>query len=65
MTNKDKSYYTKRAKEIINKIKYLTLATVSEDGTPWNSPVSYSVDENFNFYFWFTQRHSTLAKYKK
>ncbi len=48
---KDQSYYQNRAKQIINKIHYLTLATVSKGGEPWNSPLSYSVDSNFNFYF--------------
>lgn len=45
------SYYQNRAKEIINEIHYLTLATVSENHTPWNSPLAYSADSNFNFYF--------------
>jgi general stress protein 26 len=48
---KDTNYYAKRAMEILNQIKYLTLATVSIDGTPWNSPVAHSIDDNFNFYF--------------
>ena len=31
--------YIKRAKEIIDSLIYLTLATVCEDNTAWNSPL--------------------------
>lgn len=48
---KDQNYYQNRAKEIIKTIHYLTLTTTSEDGTPWNSPIAYSVDSNLKFYF--------------
>ncbi|MCA9387404.1 pyridoxamine 5'-phosphate oxidase family protein, partial [Candidatus Dojkabacteria bacterium] len=48
---RSKTYYETRAKEIISRVHYLTLATTSLDGTPWNSPLSYAVDKNFNFYF--------------
>src|SRR5260221_1164720 len=41
----------KRAKEIIEKILYITIATASKDGTPWNSPVYSAFDEDYNF-FW-------------
>lgn len=39
------------ARNILSKIHYLTIATVCEDGSPWNSPVSASVDKELNF-FW-------------
>jgi nitroimidazol reductase NimA-like FMN-containing flavoprotein (pyridoxamine 5'-phosphate oxidase superfamily) len=39
------------AKEIIKSIHYITIATVSEDGQPWNSPVSAYYDKEFNFYW--------------
>lgn len=48
---KNNGYYQKRAREIINTIHYLTLASVTPEGIPWNSPLAYSVDNNFNFYF--------------
>lgn len=45
MTNEDK------AKRIIKKIVYITLATCSKSGQPWNSPL-YSVhDKAYNFYW--------------
>lgn len=51
---------TKKAKEIIEKIEYITLATTSGN-QPWNSPV-YSVhDENFNFY-WVSWKENTHSK---
>lgn len=42
---------SKRAKEIIQRIFYITLATVSSDGEPWNSPVYSAYDEDYNFYW--------------
>lgn len=38
-------------KGILQKIHYINLATVNEDGSPWNTPVSASHDEQLNF-FW-------------
>ncbi len=49
-----------RAKEIIAKIIYITIATASKDGSPWNSPVYAAYDERYNF-FWTSSpeaRHS-------
>lgn len=40
-----------QAKTILNAIKYATLATVSKDGRPWNSPVYCVYDEHYNFYW--------------
>lgn len=50
----------KRAREIIEKILYLTIATVSEGGQPWNSPVYSAFDEGYNFYWvsWKENQHS-------
>lgn len=42
---------SKRAKEIIAERDYITIATVTSDGMPWNSPVYSAFDENYNFYF--------------
>jgi hypothetical protein len=39
------------ARVILNKIHYLNIATVNEDGSPWNSVVSSSHDEQLNFYW--------------
>jgi nitroimidazol reductase NimA-like FMN-containing flavoprotein (pyridoxamine 5'-phosphate oxidase superfamily) len=49
-----------RAKTIISKILYLTIATVTPDGQPWNSPVYSAFDENYNFYWasWKENQHS-------
>lgn len=51
---------SKRAREIIKKIIYITIATVSKDGQPWNSPVYSAYDENYNFYWasWTQNQHS-------
>lgn len=42
---------SKQAKEIINEREYITIASVSEDGQPWNTPVYSAFDENFTFYW--------------
>ena len=39
------------AAKILKDIHYLTVATVCEDGSPWNSPVSATFDENLTFYW--------------
>jgi nitroimidazol reductase NimA-like FMN-containing flavoprotein (pyridoxamine 5'-phosphate oxidase superfamily) len=52
---------SKRAKEIIEKIQYVTIASVTEDGMPWNSPVFAAYDKDFNFY-WGTHNDSQKAK---
>lgn len=51
---------TKRAKEIIARIQYITIATVTEDGKPWNSPVYCAFDEHYAFYWasWERNVHS-------
>lgn len=46
-----------RAKAIIENILYITIATVSEDGTPHNSPVFSAYDKDYNFY-WGSHRHA-------
>lgn len=52
---------SKRAREIIEKIKYVTIASITEDGLPWNSPLFSAYDEEFNFY-WGTHKDSQKAK---
>lgn len=43
--------HNKKVAEIIKKIVYITLATVSEDGQPWNSPLYSVFDQDLNFYW--------------
>lgn len=49
-----------KAKAIIAKIIYITIATVSKDGKPWNTPVYSAYDEKFNFFWasWKENEHS-------
>jgi len=51
---------SKRAKEIIELIPYVTIASVSKDGMPWNSPVFTAYDKEYCFY-WGTYRESQKA----
>lgn len=43
---------TEQAKEVIDKIVYIDLATVTSEGQPWSSPVWYVRDNKYNFYFY-------------
>lgn len=58
------SDFNKRAKEIIEKILYITIATCGKDGKPWNSPVYSAFDEHYNFYWasWKENQHSKNIK---
>lgn len=49
-----------KAKTIIAKIIYITIATVSKDSKPWNTPVYSAHDEKFNFFWasWKENEHS-------
>lgn len=39
------------AKDIIESNQYMTLATVTEVGHPWVSPVVYALDGSYNLYY--------------
>ena|SRR3989344_6577418 len=39
-----------KAKGIISKILYITIATSTKDGVPWNSPVYSTYDKDYNFF---------------
>lgn len=53
--------HNKKAAGILKKIIYITLATVSKDGQPWNSPLFSAFDKDLNFYWGsdFRSVHST------
>jgi general stress protein 26 len=40
-----------KAKRIIEEILYITIASVTKDGTPWNTPVFSAYDKEYNFYW--------------
>lgn len=50
-------HYIARAKVILEKVTYATIATVSEDDKPWNSPVRHNYDEDLNIY-WFSDKQN-------
>jgi hypothetical protein len=43
--------YQNRAREIVQKILYVTIATTSSAGEPWNTPVYSAYDKHANFYW--------------
>lgn len=57
----DEQNLLKRAKEIIEKILYITIATSTKDGVPWNSPVYSAYDEDYNFY-WASDQNGQHSK---
>ena len=38
-------------KDLIKENKFLSLATIDNDGNLWTTPLSYSYDNEYNFYF--------------
>jgi nitroimidazol reductase NimA-like FMN-containing flavoprotein (pyridoxamine 5'-phosphate oxidase superfamily) len=54
-------HHDKRSAEIINKVLYITIASVSESGEPWNSPVYSGFDKDLNFY-WSSDKESQHSK---
>ena len=40
-----------RAKAVLDRINYATLATVGTDGQPWNTPVYCAYDQDYNIYW--------------
>ncbi len=55
--------HNKKAAEIIKKIPYITLATVSEEGQPWNSPLWSAFDKDLNFYWASDNKKYSLIKH--
>ncbi len=53
--------HNKKAAEIIKKVIYITLATTSKNGQPWNSPLYSAFDEELNFY-WASDHKSVHSK---
>lgn len=50
-----------QARAVIDAIKYMTIATVSEDGQPWNTPVAaFHFDNDYTLYWasWQDNQHS-------
>jgi len=54
-------YHDKRAVEIIKQIRYATLATVTAEGLPWNSPVAHEYDNDLNIY-WVSDKEGQHSK---
>jgi len=48
-------YHNTRAQEILATIRYATIATVTPDGKPWNSPVAHEIDAD-NIIYWFSDK---------
>lgn len=53
-----------KVKEIIEKVEYMNIASITPEGKPWNSPVYISYDGNLNFYWfsWEANQHSKNIK---
>lgn len=51
----------KKAKQIIKDIVYITLATASKSGKPWNTPTFAAFDKEYNFY-WHSGKYAQHAQ---
>ncbi len=49
---------SERAKEIIEKIIYITIASVTPEGKPWNSPVYSAYDKETYTFYWVSPRRT-------
>lgn len=52
---------SQQAQKILDEIKYMSLATVGEDGQPWNTPVArFHFDNDYTLYWasWKDNQHS-------
>jgi uncharacterized protein YhbP (UPF0306 family) len=52
----------KRAKEIIEKIIYITVASITPEGKPWNSPVYSAYDKDNYIFYWVSPRVAQHSK---
>ena len=52
----------KRAKEIIEKIIYITVASVTPEGKPWNSPLYSAYDKDNYTFYWVSPRATQHSK---
>ncbi len=50
-----------RAKKIIQRVVYATVATSTADGQPWNTPVAHVHDTELNIY-WFSDKQGQHSK---
>jgi general stress protein 26 len=54
-------HYLEKVKGILNHIPYITIASVTPEGLPWNSPV-YAVHDNEYRFFWNSSKESQHSK---
>ena len=56
-----------QVKAIIEKIPYITIASLSQEGEVWNAPVFTAYDKDFNFYWGSYQdsQHSKNIRFNK
>ena len=52
-----------RVKTILTQIEYVTLATSSPDGDPWNTPVYAAFDEAYTFFWVWGKIRSSFPKH--
>jgi len=53
--------HNQKARDILAKIQYATVATVTPDGKPWNSPVAHEIDSD-NVIYWFSDKEGQHSK---
>src|SRR5688500_8071978 len=48
--------YLRRISDLLDRIEYASVATVSDDGRPWNTPLYFA--RNRESVFWISTRHA-------
>ncbi len=51
-----------KARRIISKNLFMTLASVSMDGEPWSTPVFYATDSTMKKFFWYSRKDTVHSQ---
>ena len=56
-----KEVYLEKVRNILRTVPYASIATITPEGRPWNTPVAHEVDENYVIY-WFSDKENQHSK---
>ncbi len=56
-----KEVYLEKVRNILRTVRYASVATVTPESCPWNTPVAHEIDENYLIY-WFSDKENQHSK---
>lgn len=56
-----KEVYLEKVRNILSTVRYASVATITPEGKPWNTPVAHEIDEKNNIY-WFSDKQNQHSK---